>query len=629
MRYRQRLLGVAVVALGAAFALPSHAATKQFSISVNTTSTTTTLTYTNGTQGGGSNSTINSVWFIPPFAVSNVTLQPSLVTSNTTVSPASCATAAGCPAKTKISITFINGIPTNGGAGAVTMTGSPPNAATSCTSAFNWSAQAYTGNALGGVNFTAPNGTFTATATTNVSCVLQFVNQPANTTVGANIVGTDSKPLQVEALVNGSVASWFGNNSETVTLTSSSGSLLGGGPVTASAGFATFGNPPTATALTLSPAGTYSLTAMATGFTNAVSNQFKIFDGLLDCGEPFASNFVNPGNIAPDQPGYAAGGRNAYNKDGVSAECVPVLYTFENDILTSNLVHLSWDTVSQPNAAFSYSMNWQPQLVVTSNPGNVQPSPIGWPVAPRPGVAWLNVDGSTTSIPGTPAFIPGLACLSDKLPAPYGTLGSDVQVNGPDTVTIKGIAANPTVNIPGSMPPANVAVPSPGWPAVPTPPFPIVIANTDANGNQTTATERMTATSINGSISPPPSSGYTGTYTITYNVTRNTATEGFSARAFHAAQVTTPGPNNGNDPNTYVMSTPLPIIPNDTTTFPAPYHVQRQAQMCIAAQGFTAFTNVESHMPMSDFPNNVNLNAQVLYSTTVIDIGDGYVKGSF
>ena len=50
MRYIRRSIHFVVLALlGAAFALPAHAATKNFSISVTSTSSATTLTFTNDT----------------------------------------------------------------------------------------------------------------------------------------------------------------------------------------------------------------------------------------------------------------------------------------------------------------------------------------------------------------------------------------------------------------------------------------------------------------------------------------------------------------------------------------------------------------------------------------------------
>ncbi|HEX7373409.1 MAG TPA: hypothetical protein VF277_00415 [Steroidobacteraceae bacterium] len=479
--------------------------------------------------------------------------------------------------------------------------------AASCTSALNWTAQAFTGNALGGTNFVSPTGSVTATAGTTVACALQFLTQPANTTAGTNITSVVNSAtgaaVQVEALVNGAVATDFAGQ-VTLAPNPSSGTLANG-TATAAAGIASFGSSAGGAALTLSPPGTYTLTASATGFTSATSASFKIFAGVLACGDPFASSFVNPYNIAPDQPGYAAGMRNGYNKDGVSSACVQVLYTFTNNILTSNQVQLSWDTSSQPNAAFEYTINWQAQAV----------GPSGWPTTPRPGLAWLNSDGSSTSnaanSASTPAFIPGLACLSNKLPAPYGSLQAPVAPS--DTqITVAGIAANPLVPIPNTNPTEYYAVPAPGQPAVPATPFPIVIADT-VNGVQSTVTERMTASSI-ASISPDPSTvntastTYTGTYTIIYNVTRGTATEGYPS-GYPGG--TLPSHASG----TLVVSTPLPIIPNNSTTFQPPYVVQTQAQMCIADHGFQAFGS--------------GSGGQVMFWTTVIDIGDGVVKGSF
>ena len=139
--------------------------------------------------------------------------------------------------------------------------------------------------------------------------------------------------------------------------------------------------------------------------------------------------------------------------------------------------------------------------------------------------------------------------------------------------------------------PSSFLTPVPGAPSVPDVPFPIVIANKTGVG-----VERMTAISMVGS---PVASG--GTFTITYNVTRGTPTEGMSQPAVHAG-------------GARVMSTPLPIIPNDPTTFPAPYTPQTQANMCIAQHGFDSFAL------------GPDGKVRLLYFTTVIDIGDGFVR---
>ena len=553
-------------------AMPGNAAQKLFSLTTSPLSSSMTVTY-NNLSGG--NSYINSMTLVTPFPVANVALQPSLITGNTAILPAGCTTAAGCPAGTTISFTNLAGIGP-GSAGFATMSVTAPDTSQACGSNYLWSAQAFTGNAVGGTAFIAPDRTTTATSTTTIACTLQFVAQPANAEVGTTITSVASDPsgapVQVQALIGGAVATSFSGQ---VTLAQSpSSGTLSGGSLSAASGVATFSS------LSLDTLGTYTLTASATGFTSAVSNAFKIFAGVLDCGDSFASSFANPGNLAADQPGYASGSRSGYNKDGVASECVPVLYTFTNTILTPpyDQVSLSWDTVSQPNAAFIYTMNWRLRPVITSNPGNLAPSPIGWTAMPRPGVAWL------TDASGNPIFIPALACVSGKLPAPYGQLGAAIDQNA-TSITITGVAGDAVT----------------GAPKVPSTPFPVVIAN-QVGGLQSTQTERMTA--VGTPTQSPPTAPGAGPYTLTYTVTRGTATEGFSAKAQHAAGY-------------QVVSTPLPIIPNDATTFPAPYTVQTQAHMCIAEHGFNAFSI------------GADGTTQVMYFTTVIDIGDGYVKGSF
>jgi hypothetical protein len=283
---------------------------------------------------------------------------------------------------------------------------------------------------------------------------------------------------------------------------------------------------------------------------------------------------------------------------------VPVLYTFTNNILENNEVNLTWDTTSQPNAAFMYQLNWQLRPVKTTG------VTAGWTDTPRPDVAWLNADGSLTTLAGNKAYIPALACISDKLPAPYGTLGADV-LPGSTQITVTGIAANPLVMNTNTDPNTPYTAPVPGDPALPALPFPIVIANT-VNGVQSTATERMTALSIQGV--PIASGGVNPTFTITFNVRRNTATEGVPAPVSvlpsHVA-------------GTRVMSTPLPIIPNDAQTFPAPYVVQTQAHMCVADHGFSSYDGA-SYYPATG--GSLIGVSRLLYRTTIFDIGDGWVR---
>ena len=601
---RKLLLSTMAAMLAASAALSAHAASQQKLFDIKVTSgAVTQVTYDNLSKG---NSNINSISLKANVAISNLSLQPFLITSTTAVSPVSCTTAQGCPANTLIQITNINGI-VPGSAGYVTMTTSVPNNAQSCSSSITFMAQAFTGNALGGVNFLAPNGSATDTESAQIQCVLQFVTQPASTQTGTNITSVindpNGAPVQVQALAGGSVATWF---TGTITLTPAPGASITGGTATATAGVASFGsstNPPL-TALTLDGLGTFTLTASAQGFTSATSNPFKLFAGILNCSQPFPTNIIDPQNVAPDQPGYAFGDRNGWNKDGVTdGACVPVLYTFTNNIRVSadpslaNTVNLTWDTQSQVNAAFQYTVNWQPIAVDSPT--------TGWSISPRPQTAWLDTDGNqaTGATPSAKiAWIPGLACVGDTLPVPYGTLAANldttVDANNTSTITINGVAP---VTYPVGGP--SYDIPAAGSPNIPPVPFPIVIADS-VNGQQSTTTERLTAIALVGS----PIQNGDGSFNITYTVRRGTTAEGSPT----AQGVSTIGSHTA---GYMVMSTPLPIIPNDATTFKPPYKVNTQAQMCIAKHGFTSFQI------------DANGNTQVMYTTTIFDIGDGWVLG--
>lgn len=431
------------------------------------------------------------------------------------------------------------------------------------------------------ITASAPNYSPITTSVTVCGNTLSFDPAPSNVALGTPV------STAVQANACGTLASGV---SITAQVKDSSGQAVGSSQTAATngSGIASF-------QFTIAPHGTYTIEATATNYPS-ISAPVTVYDGTLNCGQDIEAQFINPPpGIAPGQPGYATGIRNLFNKDGVKEECVPVLYSFTNTILTDDTVHLAWDTASQPNAAFMYQVNWRPRPVVSANPDMLNPSPIGWPTTPRPDVAWLNLDGSDASIPGDPAYVPGLACLNGQLPTPYGTLTAQVNP-GDTTITVQGIAANSTLY---GSPPA-------GAPAIPAFPFPVVIADT-VNGAQSTATERMTVTGINAYVSPTSvDPSYTGTYTIKFNVTRGGDINGGSnANVTHAA--------------TYrVMSTPLPIIPDDPVTYPSPYVVKTQAHMCVAEHGFAAFDMIQD--PATGFPT-----ARVMWFTTVFDIGDGWV----
>jgi len=568
MNRMRNLFGFVVAAILASAVSPVGAATKQFNLTLSAPSGgVVTATFNNLSSG---NSVIKSESLTAPTGYS--------IASATTVAPfagvvtTTCAPAFPCAT---IQVNYQSGIPGSTSA-SVLLTVSSPSIA-GCSQSAPWTVFAWTGNNLGGSPFSYTGAAPTAINLTG--CSLGFLKQPANAQVNAKITSVPENPLgapvQVALLsAPNTVATFFTGQ---ITLTNAGpglGTLTGSGPISAVNGVATFPS------LALNAAGNYTLAASSSGLTSVNSNPFIIYSGILDCGDDLLSTFTNPYNVAPDQPGYSNGSRGLYNKDG--STCIKVPYTFTNTILTDDQVHLSWDTSIQANPAFMYSLNWRLRSVEPPTiPVNVINPLAGWTTAPRPQVAWL-ADGS-----GNPVFVPGLACVSGKLPAPYGTLQTGIAANA-TKVTITGIAANPA---------SPYAVPAPGAPAVPPVPFPIVIANT-IGGAPAAGVERMTAVSIDGS--PVLSAG---TYTITYNVSRGGVTEGMSQPAEHTAGYR-------------VMSTPLPIIPNDATTFPLPYVAQTQANMCIAQHGFDSFGIGADGV------------ARLLYFTTVIDIGDGWVRVS-
>ena len=544
----------------AAFALPGFAATKQFNVTLSAIAADGSMTATFNNLSTG-NSVIKSEAITVPsgFTITSASAQAPF----TGVITPTCTANAPC---TTIQINFQSGIPINSSA-TLQLTVTVP--ATAACSQTTWTASefsAFTGNNLGGSIFSFKG----APPTTGSQCSLGFVKQPTNAKVSTTITSVAGDPAGAPVQValfdaSNSVQTSF---TGVVTLTSAgpgTGALTGGS-VNAVSGVASFPS------LMLDKTGLYSLKAASPGSTSAFSDSFTIFAGTLNCGQPFDSTFTNPDNLAKAQPGFSEGMRGAYNKDGVSTTCVVVPYTFTNTILTNDQVQLSWDTGIQLNAAFMYSMNWRLRNVETTNPLT------GWTITPRPQVAWI-ADGS-----GNPIFVPGLACLSGKLPTPYGTLDAEIDANA-TSITIDGVAGFTAANAPT---PSLI-----GAPAVPATPFPVVIPNKV----NPILTERMTATGT-----PTVSGTSPGPYSLTYTVTRGLVTEGFSAKAVHAA-------------GAEVVSTPLPIIPNDTTSFPPakPYVVNTQAHMCIAEHGFGAF---------AIGPDGTT---QIMYFTTVIDIGDGWV----
>lgn len=433
-----------LMAMGlAAFALPGIAAqpSKIFSLNVSGSVPVggggVSATITNLSPTG--NSAINSFIIVPP---ANGT-----ISATAGFSSSAPATIALDPATGNLKINGYKGLLPQDQTGphSITISFTVNPLSNPCTTSLLWNATAYAGNSWSGDTFALqpePTSQLHMTVTSG-GCTLQFTPGPTSAITNSVITSTSLNPAGPSVRVGlynssvGLVTSF--NGTVNLTNTGSGTGSLTGGSAPAVSGLATF------PALKIDAAGNYTLTANATGFASVNSAPFTIFDACSAANSELDPLQTNPANKGPLEPGFAAGSRGQYNKDG--SQCVVVGYTFTNTILTNNQVNLKWDTNVQPNAAFTYTMNWKLRPVDAN----------GW-TAVQPMVAWEE------SSPGNPIFVPGLACLSSNLPAPYGTLTVD---NGATTLQV------------------NVTVPPS---ALPPGPFPIVIG-----------TERMLVTGVSGS----------------------------------------------------------------------------------------------------------------------------------
>jgi hypothetical protein len=246
-------------------------------------------------------------------------------------------------------------------------------------------------------------------------------------------------------------------------------------------------------------------------------------DSTLATPVPCGSLASNASFTVPDSlnPNCMTGQRGFYDKDGsIPAGAVPYFVT---NFSSADQRHFRWPDFQaggDPFATFQYTI---------CGTG---------PVPELTDVAWLNMDGSPASTPGTPAYITAQDCLENAnfLPAPYGTLQAD---NG-ETITVD-------TTIPSGA--NGVIVP----PALP---FDIVIG-----------TERLTVTACAEGDEDEGSDqecGEQANEPETWSVTRAV---GNTTQVTHAGGL--------------VMSTPLPLLPENVG---APYTAGNQALMCIAAQ---------------------------------------------
>jgi hypothetical protein len=245
--------------------------------------------------------------------------------------------------------------------------------------------------------------------------------------------------------------------------------------------------------------------------------------------------FTVPNSLNPE---CITGQRGYYDKNGsIPSGALPIFVT---NLVTQE--HFRWPDFQaggDPYATFEYTICGSGPLPEITD------------------VAWLNVDGSAASTPGTPAYLVAQDCLvPDQLPTPYGTLTADVGLAD------KTIAVDTTK--PAGGPPAG-SIPYPG--SAPTSPqnpgtaFDIVIG-----------TERITVqlVCIDNDNDPGDAS----------DCTETSEGEGI-ALAVVARGVGGTGPAVVHPAASLVMSTPLPLLPEVVA---APYTGGNQALMCIAGQ---------------------------------------------
>ena len=310
-------------------------------------------------------------------------------------------TAAGGPTLTSVSLTGPTGVTVSPSSTTVSL-------APGASQVINVSVATTCGAADGAWGSTASgaSGSFTRIggALPNLAvtpeCALKFLQSPQNVVSGS--------PFDVKVGATDGTNTAIGSFTGPVTFQLTGPGTLTTGSSSSSGGVVT-------QSLTINPtgAGAFTLTAQSIfGSANLVltSQAFGVFDAQIKCENGTETLPFTFGD------GTAGGQRGASNKDG--SPCIPVAYTFSNNVSTSNSIRLQWDTGTQPTAAFEEVVNWQPELVASD----------GLP-AKTTYVAWtFDGNGNPTNKQA------GRACIDSVLPTRYGTLTTST--SSPDTITI-------------------------------------------------------------------------------------------------------------------------------------------------------------------------------------------------
>jgi hypothetical protein len=475
MNSMRKWVGLLMALAFAAVALPSSAAgpTKIFSIdmspaTVTTTSASLTAKYANQTPNG--NSVINTVILSPPAGVT-ITGASFPFGGNSVTCPATTVNSAGQTVPVPPGSICVSGIPSVMKAGCTpacswsfNLTATLPNACSVST----WSGQAFAGNSFNGDVFTFQPAYSKVTTTIGTQCphnITATSSGPAGSgsiappgvtsvawdgsqtyTITANTgyyianVKVDGTALPgaptsytfstVEA--DHTIAATFAANALSVTSAPTSavagtqfsvtiGSTPAGATVSFSAGCDASTAPPTSdgasttfliTINTLPSTGTCTMTFSAPNYLPTSLTNFKVYKGVLDCGDYDSVNGPGDPTYDPDlfsttlNLGYSYVGtpgwglRRGPNRDG-SACTAKVNYTCDLNPDT-NIASCTYDKASGQLATFKYLFLWGPR-----------PPANGW-TEYRPQVSWNVANPSVT--PSLPDWVPLLACISDMFP---------------------------------------------------------------------------------------------------------------------------------------------------------------------------------------------------------------------
>ncbi len=225
-----------------------------------------------------------------------------------------------------------------------------------------WSGSQFSGSTFerqGAAPTTSVTGTLSLAFVTT-SLPASFV-EDATFTVAVNQLSSCGGPLpSIEVTLTGTGASFTGS------------SVTGSGTISLTGTFNEVSN-------------SVTLTASATGYAPATTQSFKVFEnGQLACATTPPLNPGDPGYFSASaggaasvfETGYVVGYRGPNVKGANCTDADKVNWTFVNNLLGMttltdpngntvpvNGVSMVWDRISQPKAAFSYTVTWRPEYV--------------------------------------------------------------------------------------------------------------------------------------------------------------------------------------------------------------------------------------------------------------------------